>query len=78
MTKCAICRLGEIQAGQTTVTLEQGKTLMVFRSVPARVCASCGEEYVCEEITAQLLRQAEEAVRAGVQVAVREYPWALV
>jgi hypothetical protein len=37
------------------------------------VCQNCGEEYIDEDITAKLLQQAEEAVRAGVQVNIRTY-----
>jgi hypothetical protein len=37
-----------------------------------RRCVDCGEAYVSEEITAQLLKEAEEAVKARVQVDVRE------
>ena len=69
---CVICQHGETQAGHTTVTLERGQTVLVFRKVPAQVCANCGEAYVSEEITAQLLQEAEEAVHARVQVDVRE------
>ena len=70
--KCAICKHGETKAGHTTVTLERGQTVVVFRNVPAQVCANCGEAYVSEEVTAQLLKEAEEAVQARVQVDVRE------
>ena len=45
---------------------------LVFRNVPAEVCANCGEVYVSEDVTAQLLEEAEEAVQARVQVNVRE------
>ncbi|MEA3376094.1 MAG: type II toxin-antitoxin system MqsA family antitoxin [Chloroflexota bacterium] len=72
MMKCVICKHGETEAGRTTVTLERGQTVVVFRNVPAQVCANCGEAYVSEEITAQLLEEAEEAVQARVQVDVRE------
>ena len=70
--KCVICKHGETKAGQTTVTLERGQTVVVFRNVPAQVCANCGEAYVSEEVTAQLLQEAEDAVEARVQVDVRE------
>jgi len=46
---------------------------LVFKSVPADVCANCGEAYVGERVSSQLLRVAEEAARSGVQVDVREY-----
>ena len=41
--------------------------------MPARVCGNCGEEFVAEDVTSQLLKVAEEAARAGVQVDMREY-----
>ena len=46
---------------------------LIVKSVPARVCENCGEEYVDKETTARLLQQAEEAARVGVQVDIREY-----
>ena len=71
--KCVICRNGETRPGKATVTLEREGTTLVVKGVPARVCANCGEEYVDEETTARLLKTAEEAALAGVQVDVREY-----
>ena len=70
--KCVICKQAETRSGHTTVTLERGQTVVVFRNVPAQVCANCGEAYVSEDVTAQLLEAAEEAVQARVQVDVRE------
>lgn len=41
---------------------------LVFKHVPAQVCANCGEAYVDEDTTAQLLEDAERAIKSGVQV----------
>jgi YgiT-type zinc finger domain-containing protein len=71
--KCVICKVAETQPGQTTVTLERGGATLVFKGVPAQVCPNCGESYVGEDITKQLLSIAEEAARSGVQVDVREF-----
>jgi YgiT-type zinc finger domain-containing protein len=71
--KCVICKHGATAPGETTITLERGGTTVVIKRVPAQVCSNCGEEYVGEETTARLLRVADEAVREGVQVDVREY-----
>ncbi len=71
--KCTICKHGETRPGRTTVTLERDGTTLVVKGVPAMVCSNCGEEYVNEDTTARLLKVAEEAVRAGVQIDVREY-----
>jgi YgiT-type zinc finger domain-containing protein len=70
---CVICKTGETHPGTATVTLERENAVVVIKRVPARVCANCGEEYIEEHVTASLLKTAEEAVRAGVQVDVRTY-----
>jgi YgiT-type zinc finger domain-containing protein len=56
-----------------TITLERGATTLVFKGVPAQVCANCGEAYVDESTTDQLLVTAESAVQAGVQVEIRTF-----
>ena len=71
--RCVIRKQGEIRPGTTTVMLERNGMTLVVKSVPARVCENCGEEYVDEDITARLLREAEDAARSGVQVDIREY-----
>lgn len=71
--KCAICKHGETMDGKATVTLERDGTTLVIKGVPARICSNCGEEYVDERTTTILLKSAEDAVRAGVQVDIREY-----
>ncbi len=71
--KCVICKHGETQLGKTTVTLERNGATLVVKGVPARVCDNCGEAYVDEAITRRLLETAEQALRAGVQVDVREF-----
>ena len=73
MMKCVICKHGETRPGKATVTLERNGATLVIKDVPAEVCANCGEEYVSEDTTSRLLKSAEEAVKAGVKVDVREY-----
>ncbi|HJU04157.1 MAG TPA: type II toxin-antitoxin system MqsA family antitoxin [Nitrospiraceae bacterium] len=71
--KCIICKNGETKPGKATVTLEREGTTLVIKGVPAEVCSNGGEEYVDEATTARLLKTAEHAAQAGVQVDVREY-----
>jgi len=71
--KCLICRQAETQPGVTTVTLERGGLTLVVKSVPARVCPNCGEAYVDEDATTQLLKTAEQMARSGTLVDVRQY-----
>ncbi len=71
--KCVICKHGETRPGKTTVTLERGSATLVIKGVPARICDNCGEAYVDEEATRQLVGAAGEALKSGVQVDVREF-----
>ncbi|MBI3293090.1 MAG: type II toxin-antitoxin system MqsA family antitoxin [Elusimicrobia bacterium] len=71
--KCVICRKGETREGHTVAALSRGSATVVFRDVPAQVCQNCGEAYLAEATTSQLLKLAESAAHAGVQVEGREY-----
>jgi YgiT-type zinc finger domain-containing protein len=70
--KCVVCKQGEVKPGRTTVTLEREGLTLVIKHVQARVCPTCGEAYVDEAVTIQLL-ETEAVARAGAQVDVREY-----
>ena len=71
--KCVVCKTGRTQPGMATVTMVREGTTVVFRDVPADVCENCGEEYISESITEELLERAEAAVNVGVEVDVRHY-----
>jgi len=71
--KCHICKKGETAAGFATITLERGGSTIVFKQVPAQICSTCGEQYVDDATTRQLLEQAEAAIKQGVQVDVRSF-----
>lgn len=71
--KCVVCRQGKTASGYTTVTLERDTLTLVFKRVPAQVCSNCGEAYVDEKLTIQLLEQAEAVAEAGALVDVRQF-----
>lgn len=71
--RCVICRQADTREGKATLTLERGPATLVVKGVPARVCPNCGEEYVDEKVSLELLKSAEQVAKAGVQVEVREY-----
>ncbi len=71
--KCVICKQAEVQRGWATVTLERDGLTLVLKRVPAKVCPNCGEEYIDDAVSTQLLESAESLARAGAQVDVREY-----
>ena len=70
---CLICRQADVVNGLTSVTFERGEMRLVVNKVPARVCPSCGEAYVDEDVTVQLLRNAEEMSAAGMMDEVHEF-----
>lgn len=71
--RCVICKQGEPRPKKTTVTLHRDGMTLVIRNVPADVCENCGEAYVDEATSSEILHRAEEAAQAGVMVDVREY-----
>ncbi|MGD1155533.1 MAG: type II toxin-antitoxin system MqsA family antitoxin [Terriglobia bacterium] len=60
-----MCKGGETRPGRTAVTLERETTTRVFEAVPAEVCANCGEAYVAQEVSRQILA-AKHAASSGV------------
>lgn len=71
--KCVVCKHGETQPGQTTVTLERGDLTFVVKGVPAQVCSNCGEDYVDDQVAGRLLEAAEALSALGAQVEIRQY-----
>ena len=70
---CPICRCGHTRPGFASVTLERDSMTLFFKNVPAQVCDNCGEEFIHETASANLLNPAEVAARDGVQVELRRY-----
>ena len=66
--KCVICREGQTATGQAIVTLQRGESIIIFENVPADVCTNCGEYYLSESVTDQLLTRAEAAVQSGAEL----------
>ena len=71
--KCTICKNGETRPGRVSVTLQRGETTIVIKDVPAGICDNCGEYYLTEEVTHDVLRRAEESVSRGVELAILRF-----
>jgi YgiT-type zinc finger domain-containing protein len=71
--KCVVCKQGETRPGKTTAVLQRDGAKVVINDAPARVCESCGEEYVDERVAKSVLAAAEASARAGVRVEIRDY-----
>ena len=70
---CVICKQGSLHPGHVTVTLERDVTIVVVREVPAEVCEICGEYYLSEAVTENVLAAAEDAVRKHTEIEVLRY-----
>ena len=68
-----ICKKAETVPGTTTVMLERGGLTLVIKNVPAKVCSNCGEAYVDERTTEQMLSTAEQMAASGALVDIRQY-----
>ncbi len=53
--KCVICKHGDTHPGKVTVTFQRGGTTVILKEVPAEVCENCGEYYLSETISEQVL-----------------------
>jgi YgiT-type zinc finger domain-containing protein len=73
LMNCLICRQAEPIDGLTSVTFARGKMKFVVNNVPARICPSCGEAYVEEDVAGQLVQDAEEISKTGMMEDVIEY-----
>jgi YgiT-type zinc finger domain-containing protein len=71
--RCVICKHGETKPGLVTVTLERDESIIVIKRVPAEVCDNCGEYYLSDPITEQVLQKAEVAVNNGAEVEIIRY-----
>lgn len=71
--RCVLCRHGDTRPGRVTVTLQRGGTTVIVRDVPADVCENCGEYYLSEKVTEQLLARSEQAVKSGAEVEILRF-----
>jgi YgiT-type zinc finger domain-containing protein len=70
---CSICKSGQTRQETTTVTLQRGQATLIIKEVPADVCANCGEYYLSESVSAEVLARAELAVQHGAEVEILRY-----
>ncbi len=70
---CVLCRHGETRPGEVTVTLQRGGTTVILKGVPAEVCENCGEYYLSQIVSEQVLVRAEQAVTSGAEVEILRF-----
>ena len=70
---CLICRQAELAEGLTSISFQAGELRLIVNSVPARLCRSCNEAYVHEDVAVRLLREAKKMSEAGIREDEVEY-----
>jgi len=71
--QCQLCKHGSTGPGIVTVTLQRGATTVIIKGVPAEICENCGEYYLDENTTKQVLSMAEEAVKNRAEVEILSF-----
>lgn len=70
---CLICRQAELVESFTTVEFERDEFKLVVNEVPARICPSCQEAFVDENVAAQLLSTVRQRSETGMLDAECKY-----
>lgn len=70
---CPICKFGNMKDGFTQVVFTRGKTTIIFKNVPAKICDDCGEYFLDEQISQDIYTQAENCISSGQEIAIIEY-----
>jgi hypothetical protein len=46
---------------------------VILKGVPAEICENCGEYYLSDDMTGQVLGRAESAVKSGAEVQILRF-----
>ena len=71
--KCVICKNGNTTFGKVNVVLQRNECTIIFKEVPADVCENCGEYYLSEDVTNEILVRAETAIKNGAEIEILRY-----
>jgi len=53
--------------------LERGECIVILKGVPGEICFLCGEYYLSESVTEEVLKRAENAIIRGAEVEIVRY-----
>lgn len=70
MQLCPICKVGTLETGAVTVTLERGGSIILLKNVPAQVCTNCESYFLDSNMTREVLKKAEASVQNGAELEV--------
>jgi YgiT-type zinc finger domain-containing protein len=70
---CIICREAHTVSSYTSIHFERDEFRALVHQVPAQVCPACGESYLDEETTSDLLKRVEQILEEGELDVVQDY-----
>ena len=70
---CLVCRKGQLINGLVSINFERDEFKAVINLVPAQVCPACGEAYLAEDVTEEVLLQAEKLSHEGMLEIAQDY-----
>lgn len=69
--KCVVCKVGTVRKNKrTTLKFEKGGSLLLVKNVPADVCDTCGEAYMNQRVTGEVLSKVRFSLQKGVELEV--------
>lgn len=66
-SQCPLCG-GKVKQGTTTFTVDMKSGVVVVRNVPAFVCTQCGEDWIENSVSLELVKIADRAKRQNTQL----------
>jgi len=70
---CVVCREAHTTQSLTSIQFERDEFRAVVHQIPAWVCPACGESYLEEAVTTDLLKRVQEIMAEGEMDVVLEY-----
>ncbi|MBI2330580.1 MAG: YgiT-type zinc finger protein [Chloroflexi bacterium] len=70
---CVVCREAQTVRGFSSIRFERDEFRAVVHQVPAQICPACGESYLDEVTTADLLKRVEQILEEGEMDIVQDY-----
>ncbi|MCF8247304.1 MAG: type II toxin-antitoxin system MqsA family antitoxin [Saprospiraceae bacterium] len=66
-SQCPLCG-GKVEAGTTTFTVDMKTGVVVVRNVPAYLCNQCGEDWIDNSVSLELVKIADRAKKQNTQL----------
>jgi YgiT-type zinc finger domain-containing protein len=67
--KCLVCKHNRFKKGTTVLPIERGNAILLVTDIPARVCTSCGESYLEEEVAQNVQEIANDRLSGEISYA---------